>query len=232
MNSRIEAAWSRLTYRKVPFLILYEVALVAYLCFSPNPYQRQAIAGNAWFFALSFLFLIPLAFFERRRGLPLPYVESMSLYDYFVAGGLCFIGLVLVLMVFRWLLVQGLFPFALTPLNPSNWFTVAWEFQFGIVEESFKMGMTNLFGLPALWMRGKVARKVWVFFAGTISIVLWAYSHILTRAYFGPYALPSLMVAGVIGIVFLTVTIWKRNYLPAILVHGIYDVALALGYLH
>lgn len=232
MNPRIKAAWSRLTYRKIPILISYQVALVIYLCFSPNPYQRQAIMANAWFFALSFLFLIPLAFFEKRKGLPLPYVEPMSKYDYFVAGSFCFIGLALVLMAFRWLSIQGLFPFALSPLNPSNWFTVVWEFQFGIVEESFKMGMTNLFGLPALWMRGKMARKSWVFFAGTISIVLWAYSHILTRAYFGAYALPSLLVAAVIGIVFLSVTIWKRNYLPAVLIHGIYDVALALGYLH
>jgi len=217
---------SRLTYRKVPFLVLYELALVTYLYFSPNPYQKNELLSNAWFFELGFLFLIPLAFLEKRKGLPLPYAEPMSKYNYFVAGGIGFIGMMFIVRICVLLMSYGLFPYGLSPFDPANWFTVAWGCQAGVMEESLKIGLTNLLGVPALRMRQAKARTIWVFFAGTISVFTWAYVHILTASFtFGEF-----LMACLVGLVLFTITLWKRNYLPAVVVHGIYDVGATLGY--
>jgi hypothetical protein len=230
VNHRIKQITSKLTYRKVPFLILYEIALVAYLYFSVEPYQRQVLISNAWLFGLGFLFLVPLAFFEKRKGLPLPYVEPMSKIEYSVAVGIAFFGVFEVAKVALWLVHCGLFSYQLSPFNPANWFTIEWNFQFGIVEESMKMCLTNVFGVPALWMRQAKAKNVWIFFAGTVSVVIWGYTHILTGSYAGPYAFTDFLIACLIGIVLLAVTLWKRNYLPAVLAHAIFDAGGALGY--
>lgn len=230
MRKRIRSFISKLTYRKIPILILYELALVVYLYFSPNPYQRYDLTANAWFFGLGFLFLCSLAFFEKRKGLPLPYAESMSKSDYFVTGAVGFIGTLVMVDVIILLTAYGSFSFRLSPFDPANWFTVVWDFQFGIVEESLKMGLTNVFGIPALWMRPRIARNIWVLFAGTVSVAIWAYTHILTGSYYGVYASANMLVAFLIGMILLAITIWKRNFLPAVIVHGIYDVGVALGY--
>lgn len=230
MNDKVRQVISRLTYRKVPFLILYESALVVYFYFSTNPYQRQDVITYGWFFGLGFLFLVPLAIFEKRKVLPLPYAKSMPKYDYFVAGALCFIGTLGFVKIASLLLSYRWIPFQLDQFNPVTWFTIAWNFQFGIIEESMKMALTNFFGIPALFTHRTRLKNLWIFFAGTVSVVFWAYIHLLTGAYIGPNAFSEFLIACVVGMILLTVTIWKRNYLPAVIVHGIYDIGVVFGY--
>jgi hypothetical protein len=136
------------------------------------------------------------------------------------------LGLMLVVRICVSLMYYGLFPFGLNPLSPANWFTVAWGLQAGVIEESLKIGLTNVLGVPALRVRQVKARTIWVSLAGTISVFIWAYSHILTAS----YTLGEFLIACLVGVVLVAITVWKGNYLPAVVVHGIYDIGVSLGY--
>jgi len=228
VDIRIRQIASKLTYRKVPFLLLYEVLLVSGMWFSPNPYRKLDITSNSWFFGVGFIFLAFLAILEKRKGLPLPIVQPISKSYYLLTTLTALFGSLFIAKLFALLVVSGRLSFQLSPFEPSNWFTIAWNFQFGVVEESFKVGLTNVFGIPTLRMRCSEARNVWICFAGATSVVIWVYWHFLTHAYTTTY---EFVTACSIGLFWFAIILWKKNYLPAVLSHGIFDVAHALGYL-
>ena len=230
MYSKTKQMLSRFTYRKVPFLILYEVTLVVGMLLSPNPNNRMTIESDAGFYGLGLLFLFLLALVEKRKGLPLPFAESISKTGYAVAAVIAFFGSLLVVELLAKLLMGSVPYFHLGPFDPTKWFTYIWYFQFGIVEESMKIGLTNIFGIPALRTRERKWKNLVISAAGIVSAVLWAYSHILSRAFYGTYAFEKFLIACAFGIVVFAVTFWKRNYLPAVAAHGIYDIGVTLGY--
>ena len=225
---------SMLTYRKIPLLIAYELLVVMRLYFSNPTAFKMTLYIDGWLFGLGFLSLAFLAFFEKRKGIPLPYAEPMSKSNYLITTLVCLFSIQAMLRVSEWLMATRLVPGSISMAPFSNIITfietIQWQFQFAVVEESFKMALTNVFGIPSLLMQSKTLRTIWVFGAGTVSVFIWTYLHILMGAFSGEHMLLNFLLAFIGGMIFLTITMWKKNYLPAVLIHGIHNVALTFGY--
>jgi hypothetical protein len=102
-------------------------------------------------------------------------------------------------------------------------YNLAWNANVGVVEESFKVLLTNA-GVAFLQRvvrkrRSEKVDKVMLYAVGSASVAVWAWAHIYLIHY------PIRFIAPVFlgGMVYLALIIHKRNYLPIVLAHMTYD---------
>jgi len=102
-----------------------------------------------------------------------------------------------------------------------SYYVVAFSANVGILEESYKVGLTNLLVMPlekAFGKRrsGRLDKSI-LCIVGSAIVAFWAWTHT-------HYSIGLVVVTFLVGITYFLLIIWKGNYLPIILVHSLYDL--------
>lgn len=197
-------------------MIVYEIFFILYLWFT----FRAEFYYVDWFIAMGVGSLTILLALERMKSIPFPFVEPLSKTNYgllFAIPLACFtlFGLIArILMMF--------FPNLqyLTFQLPSTLNIVVYT-DVGIVEDSMKVALTNLLSWPVRKLdKRNPKRTLTVVVSGLISISVWTYMHFVTRRY-GTFELAAVFLS---GIVVFVIVFKRRNFIPTMLAHVVYDI--------
>lgn len=126
------------------------------------------------------------------------------------------------------LVVRGVLEQSFTSANSIVYYCLARYASVGILEESYKVGITNLVAMSFLWLFrkkwpervNKVVLFVIVFVAGSLAVAFWASRH--------PYGFRGNALVFVTGMIYFMLILWKKNYLPVIAAHMVNDWVLFL----
>jgi hypothetical protein len=206
----------RLTRRKVPLLLVYEILFVFYLWH----YFPYYLSIPNWRFSLvvGVVSLGFLMYFERCKQIPFFFVEPQSAGTYTKHVALSTIALFGIGIAGS--LLRRVFPTLQTMILPSPALIVMY-FHIGIYEESMKVAITNILAWPERKLRRNNQRRIMMVVAsGLISITIWTYAHVISRGY---GTIESLTVF-LVGIAIFVIIFRTHNFLPPTLAHILYDI--------
>jgi len=205
------------TRRVMPCVFLCEAATTLWVWVN----IPSLVTDNCWFFASGLGSVAILALLETRQKLPLPFVNHLPMKDCLCIFGISFLAAFTARVL--GLSVQA-FPEIASLAHLSC--RIAFDVNVGITEESGKIVLTNGAALALRRMLGdarwNMLGRFIVLATGSGAVVLWVWMHPL-RSYGVGYFV-SLLVS---GIAYFLLIFWKRNYLPIVATHALYDFIFA-----
>jgi hypothetical protein len=207
-HSEGEKVIKRVVHRLIPYLILYEAIFASWLYFNNRP-----VLTTSWsLFALGLGSLISLALLEHRQNASLPFMNHLGAKDFLLLFVLALGGPILIMVLGR---------IAVTALTSSSYYyDIAWFANVGILEESYKVALTNLVAIPFQWAfrekRSERLNRVILYTVGSAIVAFWVWRH--------DYPIKIAVLVFLSGMLYFGLIVWKRNYLPVVLAHISYDL--------
>lgn len=204
------------------------MGLLSSLVVVQNPHHYEAI-NYGWYWSVGFLSLAYLGYIEKSRRIPFRFLESIEPKWYYgvyfgIAFGLSFIISVTLGSILR---QMGFPAFYLVVRSSNDVLGIAcYAGTVAISEESFKVALTNLF-TRACGVRRKSTERLLVMSAGTMSVALWAYLHMLV----GGHNVSFATIAFVVGMAYFLIIYSSQNFLPTTIGHAFWNAAVDSGLL-
>jgi hypothetical protein len=186
-------------------LIFLETPIFLLIMFQPLQFQYKVIEVVGY---VSLLFLAYLD--QKKTTVPFPFLVEISISDCIAYASLAYVSTWFLgsFSPLRSILIHG------NPLIAIN---------AGITEESFKVVLTNLLACLLFKRISRMdVRRVAVWAAGIISAVVWGFLHMLSRG----YDIEFVQAAIFVGVAYFAIVYHKRNCVPVVFGHALYNMIL------